>query len=375
VLLATGHEDPTRPTSRLRWETLTHCADTLVFMMSVRNLGAILKKLREHGQEASTPAALIEWGTWPCQRTLVGTLDTLAEEARRAEVGPPALLVVGDVVSVRERTAWIERRPLLGRRVLVTRARHQVAHFRELLSEAGAEVVEFPTLEIRPPSSWGAADRAIAALESYAWVLFTSANGVDAFLNRLWERGRDLRALGQARIGAIGPATARRLQERGLRVDMSPREYRAEGILEALHGRVRGARILLARAREARDILPRQLKEAEGAHIDVVEVYRSEVPKADAAGLRRSLEEKKIDVATFTSSSSVKNLASLLGVRDLSGLFGACEVACIGPITSETARAHGLSPSIEPEKYTIPALAAAVIDRFRNCPSGTRPPK
>ena len=375
VFIATGHEDPARPTSRLRWELLARSADTLLFMMSIRNLGVILSKLQEHGLDASTPAAMVERATWPRQRTVVGTLSTLEQKARNEGISPPALLVVGDVVLVRESTAWLERRPLLGRRVLITRARHQAGCFRRLLWEAGAEVVEFPTIEIRPPSSWGPADKAIGELEAYDWILFTSANGVDAFFDRLWEKGRDLRALCRVRLGAIGPATARRLKERGLRADVIPREYRAEGVLEVLRDQVRGARILLARAREAREVLPRQLREVEGAQVDVVEVYRSELPEVDVSELRRDLEQCRIDVVTFTSSSSVKNLARLLKVRNLSELLGECEVGCIGPITSDTARAHGLSPSIEPEQYTIPALAAAVIDRFRNSPSGTRPPR
>ena len=375
VFIATGHEDPERPAGRLRWEVLARSADTLLFMMSIRNLGAILSKLQEHGRDASTPAALIERATWPRQRTVVGTLSTLEEKARLERISPPALLVVGDVVSVRESTAWFERRPLFGRRVLITRARHQAAPLRRLLREAGAEVVEFPTIEIHPPSSWGPADKAIGELEAYDWVLFTSANGVDAFFDRLWKKGRDLRALSQARLGAIGPATARRLEEHGLRPDVIPREFRAEGVLEALHNQVRGARILLARAREAREVLPRQLREVEGAQVDVIEVYRSELPQVDTSELRRELEQSRIDVVTFTSSSSVKNLARLLNVKSLSELLVACEVGCIGPITSDTARAHGLSPSIEPEQYTIPALAMAVIDRFKSSPSGTRPPR
>ena len=375
VLIATGHEDPSRPTSHLRWEVLARSADTLLFMMSIRNLGAILSKLQKHGRDGSTPAAVIERATWPRQRTVVGTLATLEQRAREEGISPPALLVVGNVVLVRKSTAWLERRPLFGRRVLITRARHQAVRLRRLLWEAGAEVVEFPTIEIRPPSSWAPADKAIGELEAYDWLLFTSANGVDAFFDRLWIKGRDLRALSRARLGAIGPATARRLEERGLRADVIPREFRAEGVLEALHDQVRGARILLARAREAREVLPRQLREAEGAQVDVVEVYRSELPEVDASELRRELQQSRIDVVTFTSSSSVKNLARLLKVKSLSELMGECEVGCIGPITSDTARAHGLSPSIEPEQYTITALAAAVIDRFKNSPSGTRPPR
>ena len=372
VLIATGHEEPGRRTSRLDWQALARGADTLVFLMAIRNLARILRQLAIHGRPGSTPAALIEWATWPRQRTVVGTVATLAGRARRAGVGPPAVLVIGDVVSLRRRLAWFERRPLLGRRVLVTRARAQAGEFTRLLREAGAEVVEFPALEVRPPSSWAAADRAIADLDSYDWVLFTSVNGVDAFLARLWERGRDVRALGRARLGAIGPATATRLEERGLRVEVLPGEFRAEAVVEALRGRVRGRRVLIPRARVARDVLPRRLREEEGARVDVVEVYRTVPPRRSAVGLRRALAAGEIDLVTFTSSSTVHNLALALGTKSLAGRLGGAAVACIGPITAQTARAYGVPRPLQPADYTIPALAAAVIRRFRSSPSGTR---
>lgn len=375
VLIAAGHEDPARPRSRAHWEALGRGADTLVFLMVIADLGRIVRELKVHGRPESTPAALIEWGTWPRQRTLSGTLGTLPGRARRARFAPPSVLVVGEVVRLRERIAWLERRPLHGRRIMVTRAREQAGELSRLLAEAGAEPVEIPALEVRPPQSWKGADRAIEQLPSYDWILFTSVNGVDAFLARVWERGRDLRALSRARLGAIGPATAARLAQRGLRVELQPQEYRAEAVLEALRGRARGTRILIPRARVARDLLPIELRRREGARVDVVEVYQTRAPRTDTADLRRALSEDRIDAVTFTSSSTVHNFVRAAGKFNLPALMARIVVACIGPVTADTARSYGLKPRVLPEAYTIPALVQALTGFFRNSRAGTRPPK
>jgi uroporphyrinogen III methyltransferase/synthase len=379
ALLATGHEDPRSP-GRLRWPEIAAAADTLVFLMALRRLPALLRRLVRHGRPASTPAALIERGTWPCQRVIEGTLATLAARARAARARPPALLVAGEVVRLRRRIAWFERRPLWGLRVLVTRARAQAAELSRRLEEAGAEVREFAAVEIAPPSSWRAADRAIAALGRYDWIVFTSVNGVDAFLDRMARRGRDARALAGARLAAIGAATARRLRERGLRADVQPREYRAEALAAALRGRARGARVLVARAKVARDFLPRALRRGEGARVDVVEVYRTLRPRAGAAALRRAFERREIDLVTLTSSSTVLNLVRALGGRRRARrLLRGVAAACIGPITAATARACGLRVRVQPRDYTVPALAREIVRAFggrrralRSSRAGTR---
>jgi uroporphyrinogen III methyltransferase/synthase len=361
VLIATGHEDPRAP-GRLRWPAVATAADTLVFLMALRRLPALLRRLLRHGRPPSTPAALIEQGSWPRQRVIEGTLATLAERARSLRARAPALLVVGEVVRLRRRISWFERRPLWGLTVLVTRARAQAGDLSRRLAEAGAEVRELAAIEIVPPSSWRGTDRAIAALGTYDWVIFTSANGVDAFLDRLQRRGRDARALGGARLAAIGPATAQRLREHGLRADVQPPEYRAEALAEALRGRARGARVLIARARVARDFLPRTLRERQGATVDVVEVYRTLRPRAGAAALRRALERKEIDIVALTSSSTVLNLIEALGGRRRARrLLRGVGAACIGPITAATARACGLKVRAQPRDYTIPALAQEIV--------------
>ncbi len=375
ALITTAHEDPRRPGSRLRWDLLAQSADTLVFLMVAENLARVLHELRRHGRAPATPAALIEWGTWPRQRTVQATLSTLGARARRAHVGPPCVLVVGEVVRLRERLAWLERRPLFGRRVLVTRAQGQAGELARALSDAGAEVIEFPTLELLPPASWKAADRAIASLDAYDWVLFTSVNGVDAFMDRVWKQGKDVRALGGARLGAIGPATAARLEERGLRVELRPGEYRAEAVVEALRGRVRGARILIPRARVARDILPESLRRQEGARVDVVEVYQTRPPRADSSWLRRDLQQRRIDAVTFTASSTVHNFVRALGKFDLPAVLSRVVVACIGPITADTARSYGFKPRVQPSEYTVPHLVRALIQHFKSFRAGTRRPR
>jgi uroporphyrinogen III methyltransferase/synthase len=372
ILIATGHEEPGRPASRLRWEALARGADTLVFLMAIRNLESILIRLARHGRPLTTPAALIEWGSWPRQRVQVATIGTLARLARETAIGPPALLVIGDVVRLRGRLRWLERRPLHGRRIVVTRPRAQAAELSHRLAGAGAEVIEFPTIEIGPPASWRRADASIRRLGEYDWILFTSANGVEAFLGRLWSRGKDLRALGRARLGAIGPATARALEVRGLRVEVQPDVYRAERVAAALRGRVRGSRVLIPRARVARDVLPRQLRDREGARVDVVEVYRTRTVRSGARRVREALKAGDIDAVTFTSSSTAHGFVRALGVEGLRRLMAGVAIACIGPVTAATLRSYGLKARVQPAEYTVPALAEALCRHFRSSRAGIR---
>jgi uroporphyrinogen III methyltransferase / synthase len=258
-------------------------------------------------------------------------------------------------------------RPLLGKKVLITRAREQASRFAALLREYGAEPIEVPTIQIVPPGSWEPLDRAIAGIRTYDWLIFTSVHGVQAFWARFDVQERQLSDLRGLHVCAIGPATAAALQERGIDVDVMPREYRAEAVVESLAALpMAGTRILVPRAAVARDVLPRAL-EACGAHVDVVEAYRTIVP---VSGLEpekwRWLQQGTIDVVTFTSSSTVTNFALLVGEMDLSQLLRQAIVACIGPITAETARAHGLTPTIVSTAYTVPALARAIVKYFES---------
>lgn len=364
VAILTGHEDPSKQTSVIDWEKVATGVGTLVFLMGCAKLPAIVDKLLAHGRSQDTPAAVMRWGTKPEQETIVGTLDTIVSLAQMRGLGPPAILVVGDVVRLRERLNWFERRPLFGRRIVVTRTREQAGRFAELLETQGAEVVEVPLIEIVPPQSWEPLDRAIERLESYRWVIFTSVNGVDAFFRRLRELRQDARRLGAARVCAIGPATAAGLEAQQIIPDVVPVEFRAEGIIEVLGPHdLRGAKVLIPRAEVARDLLPKELAQR-GATVDVVPVYRT-VPSATARDvLKPLLQDRQVDLITFTSSSTVTNFVEALAQEDLKAICEGVRIACIGPITKETAERVGLTVDIMPQQYTIPAFTAAIADHF-----------
>lgn len=362
VAFITGHEDPTKEETSIAWDKIATGIGTLVFFMGVGQLPEIVARLTQHGRSPDTPAALIRWGTRAEQEVVTGTLADLAEKC--GGMKPPALIVVGEVVALREKLRWFEAMPLSGRRILITRAREQASSFAQLLEAAGAEVVEFPTITFAPPESWGPLDAAIARLREYQWVIFTSRNGVRFFWERLLAAGRDARDLFGMTVCAIGPATAGALQSHGVRADIVPAEFKAEALVEAIGtDGLRGSRVLLARAAEAREVLPEELTRR-GAQVDVVPAYRTVKCAPDADALRTMLREGKIHAVTFTSSSTVKHFLELVG-EEVGALLNGVTVASIGPITAETAARHGIVSHIVPENYTIPALAEALIRHFR----------
>jgi uroporphyrinogen III methyltransferase/synthase len=365
VAFVTGHEDPTKEVSSVHWKELAKGVGTLVFLMGMRNLPNIVANLTANGLEADTPAALVRWGTTPQQQTLTGTLGDIAEKAREANFTAPVIIVVGSVTGLRDKLNWFEKRPLFGRSILVTRTREQASQFARLLSDAGARVVEFPTIRIVPPDSWDELDAQIRALQSYQWLIFTSANGVINFHQRLLACDRDARDLQGIKVCAIGPATAEAVEERlGFKPELIPGEYRAEEIIEAFRNLgVKGLKILLPRAEVAREILPRQLSEM-GADIRVVTAYRTVVPREKEGDLTAMLEEGSLDMVTFASSSTVENFVEIAGRDRLTELKGKVAIACIGPITAEKARSYGLKVDVQPEEYTIPALAQAIIEYY-----------
>jgi len=365
VAFITGHEDPAKEDSSIDWPKLATGAGTLVFLMGMAQLPKIVDRLLEHGRSRETPAALIRWGTLAEQETWVGNLGSLREELNRREFKPPAILVVGEVVRLRERLNWFESKPLFGKRILVTRSREQASAFAELLEAYGAEVLEFPTIEILPPESWEGLDAAIGRLTNYHWIIFTSANGVEFFMRRLSFHGRDVRELKGIRICAIGPATAEALGKWGLRADLLPSEYRAEAILEGLAAiAIKGQRFLLPRAQGARDVLPKEISRR-GGEIDVVTAYRTVKAGVDPQRVKELLGEGKIHAITFTSSSTVTNFLDLLNGENIKDLLQGVTIASIGPITAEAARQQGIKTDIQPTQYTIPALAEAIVDYFR----------
>lgn len=366
ITIVTGHENPEKNISAINWESLAQSGATLVFVMGVRNLPNISARLIKAGMSPDTPAAIIYRGTTPMQRSLFATLSTLPDLARKNEFANPSVIVVGKVVRLHEKLDWVKEKPLLGRRIVVTRAREQASEMVSMLSRAGAEVIEFPGIAIRSLPDYAEVDKAIEKLDKYSWLIFTSVNGVRFFWERLDAAGKDSRSLRTAKVAAIGPATAKALLERGIKADLLPSSYVAEKVAEAIirheGEKLAGMHILLPRAAEARMVLPETLANA-GALIDVAPVYEA-IPATDKAEeIRKLIEEDQIDCISFGSSSTVRNFLGAVSA-DLLRKHPAIALAAIGPITAETLRKNGLLPDIEPNHYTIPALLEAIEKYF-----------
>lgn len=361
VAFVTGHEDPSKSTASVDWERIARGADTLVLFMGVQNLAEISAALALAGRSPKTPVAVIRWGTRAAQQTVTGTLADIAGKAGGIEA--PAVIVVGEVVNLRDDLNWFELLPLFGKRIVITRTRDQASTLRESLEQLGAEAIEIPSIEVRDPQSWQTMDQAISRLEDFDYLVFTSANGVRKFLQRLPVCGRDVRDLKGIEIGAIGPGTAAEIKATGIRVDFMPKEYVAEGLIEHLKGvEVRGKSFLIPRAKVARDVLPSALEER-GARVEVVEAYETVRPEFAPGELERLLTPAP-DAVTFTSSSTVTNFTKLLESEGLRGILERVALASIGPITSETIRKQGLQVSVEAVESTIAGLVQALQDYF-----------
>jgi uroporphyrinogen III methyltransferase/synthase len=357
----TGHEDSAKDASSVDWARVAG-ADTLILLMGVAQLGDIAEQLIDAGRDASTPAATVEWGTLPRQRTVSGTLGSLATAVREAGIQSPAVTVVGEVARLRDHLRWFDQRPLFGKRVLVTRTREQASELSRQLALQGADVVELPTLEIIRRVDERALARGIELLRTsaYGWCVFTSANAVGIFFEHLHSADADARAFGRTRIAAIGPGTVDALAAHGLRPDLVPELHVAEGLADALIPRVRrGERVLLPRAEGARETLVDALAE-QGVTVDELTLYAAEVPAMpDSEGMRR-LRAGEIDVATFASSSSVRNLVRMLD-GDIS-VLREVTIAAIGPITAAAVREAGLEPAIVADAHTVEGLVQALCE-------------
>ena len=366
VTIITGHENPDKPGSVHNWAALAASAATLVFVMGMKNLPDIVRNLLAAGMDPATPAALVYRGTTPAQRSLAAPLAELPQAAAAAAFTNPSVIVVGKVAVLRGTLNWFENRPLFGRRIVVTRAREQASGLAQSLTSLGAEVIQCPTIEIRPLEDYAALDAALANLAEYHWIIFTSVNGVRHFWQRLAVVGKDSRALGGCRVAAIGPATAEALRGRGIAPDFVPQRYVAEGVLEGLlareGGAVAGKRFLLPRAAKAREVLPEELRKA-GAVVDVLPAYVTVPADHNREAVLRCLEEGHLDCVTFGSSSTVENFLALIPAATLKA-HPEVQLAAIGPVTARTLAAHGLACRIQPEEYTIPALVAALQTHF-----------
>ncbi len=357
--VVTGHEDPTKPEQAVRWERLVTAVDTLVVLMGIGRLQAIVGELIAGGRDPATPTALVQDATTAGQRVVDAPLDRIVEAARAADIEAPALFVVGDVVTLRER---LDRGggALARKRVLVTRSRSQASTLVEALRAEGAVPVELPAIGIERRAEPSAVRTSVERLRAggYEWTVFTSANAADVYLDLLRECGADARAFARSRLCAIGEATARALAARGLVAELTAAESNSEGVVAALgeHG-LSGATVLLPRAEGGREALPDGLRAA-GATVDELTLYLSAPPAGPPAAAMALVREGKIDAVTFTSSSTVRNLATLLG-PSLEGLRGAV-VACIGPSTAEAAAEAGLPPDVVAEEHSVPGLVAAL---------------
>jgi uroporphyrinogen III methyltransferase / synthase len=355
VTLVTGHEDPTKGASHIDWPSLAHINGTLVFYMGVRNLPMIVEKLVGNGRAASTPAALVRWGTMPKHQAVTGTLETIVAEAKQAGMKPPALIVVGEVVSLRDRLGWFEKRRLLGRRIVVTRSRAQAGDLSRQLADLGADVIEFPVIRIAPAEDPRPLADAVRRIGDFDWVILTSVNGVDAFFGALAEASLDARSLAGVRLCAIGPATAQRIEERGLIVDMTPPQYIAESVAETFETteNLSGKRLLLPRADIARSFLPEALEKM-GAEVEEIVAYRTVLEEPEnIQTLRADLAAGRIDAVTFTSSSTVRNFAALVGEETLRKISPDVCLASIGPQTTKTLKECIQTPTVEASEYTI----------------------
>ena len=360
VTFFTGHEDPSKLESAIDYSALAKLGGTQVMMMGVERLESITREMMGKGVRPDLPVALVRWATTGRQQTLTGTLENIARRAIEAEFEAPAVAVFGDVVGLRKHLNWYEQRPLSGKRIVVTRTRKQAGALTSQLRVLGADVIELPTIRIEPPTDLREFGELVQDAHTYDWIVFTSPNGVDAFFEMFFKLYDDAREIGAAKIAAIGPATAQRVRDFHLHVDVQPDEFVAEAVVGEFRkqGGVENLRILIARAEKARDVLPRELSKL-GAIVDEASAYRTVPETRDITGARRRFLEEGADLITFTSSSTVENFLAL-GLPWPKGM----QVASIGPITSKTATEHGLKIDIEARRHDIEGLVEAIRKFF-----------
>ena len=371
LAFVTGHEDPLKNSSEINWASLAKGIGTIVFLMGVKNLSCIAERLIDNGKPPDTPVALVRWGTTPKQVTVTGTLDTIVKRVEEAGLKAPAIIIVGDVVGLRKSMRWFEDRPLFGKKVVVTRARQQAGELVKILAGLGADCLECPVIETVFPDDPAPLDSSIENISDYDWLVFTSVNGVKFFFDKLFEKGLDVRALHTIQTAAIGPVTAKRLFDFGIKTDIIPESYRAESVVKAFKTKdLKGKKILLPRAKEARPVLPVELTKM-GAVVDEVTAYCTTKVCEDKDVLLQRLEEGAIDLVTFTSSSTVKNFKALLPAERIDALMRDVTVASIGPVTSETAKEAGFDVNITAESFTIQGLCEAIM-QYYECKSDKR---
>jgi len=366
VSFITGHEDPTKKDTSMQWDVYAKSNATLVFLMGVKNLENIVKNLIKHGKPSDTPIALVRWGTTARQQTVTGTLDTIVERVKAANLKSPAVIIIGHVVSLRDELAWFDKRPLFGKKIVITRARAQASGLVSTLSKLGAQCIEIPTIQIIPPEDIGPLKKSIKNIHHYDWLIFTSVNGVNFFFETLFDMGKDVRILGHLKFACIGPVTKERLKDFGIVSDILPETYRAESVIDAFSSiNIKNKKVLLPRAKKARTILPEELIKM-GARVDEIAAYETRLNAERKEELISLLENNGIDAITFTSSSTVSNFISLLESKDTKKLLKDVAIASIGPITSDTAKSLDIEPDIEAKDYTIQGLVDSLLTYYES---------
>ena len=369
-----GHEDGGNTRAAVDWSSLARLDGTIVCYAGPDQLPHMLSALLTHGRSPEDSAALIYNGTLPTQQTTLGSLEEIARAVKPSTDRRAAILIVGRVVALREHLRWFDARPLFGKRILVTRPREQAFELVELLESLGAEAIEAPMIRIVPPEDYGPLDEACAHIDRFDWIVFASANATDVFIKRLLASPRDLRALGGVKLCAVGPATAERLAERGLKVDLVPSDYRAEAVVQAIAqegtvgaaGAVSGLKVFLPRSDIAREVIADELRR-QGAEVTEAVAYRTVIADPERDGepdVYRMLLERRIDVVTFTSASAVRSFVRVLGAEPAADLLRTTVVASIGPVTAEAAAQCQIVTTIVPAQYTIRALADAIVEYF-----------
>jgi uroporphyrinogen III methyltransferase/synthase len=362
VTFVAGHGEGS---AKIPWKALAALDGTLVFLgASLEKLSTIAGRLIENGADPSLPAAVVSQGTTRTQKTIDGTLDSIAEKAAGERLEPPALFIVGRVVALKGTIGWFESKPLFGRTIVVTRARGQASPFVRILEAEGATVAHFPMIEIGPPDSWESLDLLIEELPSFAWLIFTSTNGADHFFERLQHHGRDLRALTASKIAAVGETTAAALHARGIIPDLVPEKFQASALLPLFAERLEGVRIGIVRAASGREELVTELR-ARGAGVHLAVAYETKPTRGLSEQLGSLLGSGRLDVITFTSSSTVDNFFEQLRDEQKKKVIESVRLASIGPVTSATIRAHGAEPAIEAPEATIQSLTQALVEHFR----------
>jgi uroporphyrinogen III methyltransferase / synthase len=363
VTFITGSDRAGKEWSPESWRKLATATDTICVLMGMRRLEQISRAIIEGGRAPETPAAVIYWGARPEQRVVTSTLENIARDARTANVKNPSVIVIGDVVRLRETMRWYDEQPLFAKRILLPRAAEQSRATAAAIRERGADPMVFPLIELSEPPDRERLERALRELSRYDWVLFTSINGVERAFSGLRELKLDARAFGAAKVGVIGPRTRDALARHGVQADLVAEEFVGEGLAQGVLDRSAGVRrVLIIRALEARETLPDALRGA-GIDVDVVAAYRTDpLPKERAAELTKLFEQRAVDVVLLTSSSIARSLLSLLGDRR-SELLAAVTVASIGPITTRTLEEHGVVPQVTADVFTVPGLLDA-LERY-----------